>query len=408
MPDEKCSEYHEERSVFRDEVVFRYNNRWRRRLTVEICRRDFIKSALAATTCAASSGFVLPACGGMRRSDLRSLPHEFGPIPNLSADGAEILYYASLAPSGHNAQPWYVKVLDERTWIIGSDSRRWLPAVDPHNREALLSLGAFVENLSIAAATKGYEAIIEIVTDNPLDEQVVNVSLHNSGSDKYPLSRLISRRKVKNGYKPVDLKNEDVKFLSEPLKEHLFYFPRESDHTECIIEGTIEAFRAQSYRDDAQRELAEWIRFSNQEAKKHRDGLTTESMEIGGIAGWYVRNFMNKQDVMKKSFREQGIKGTADVAREGAGWLVITSNGTGVADLIDTGRRFERMWLLARERMIAIHPMTQMLEEKTWRDEIASEHDAGMIPQFILRAGYLDRYPEPVSLRRPVNWFVRR
>jgi hypothetical protein len=66
------------------------------------------------------------------------------------------------------------------------------------------------------------------------------------------------------------------------------------------------------------------------------------------------------------------------------------------------------MWLLARERMIAIHPMTQMLEEKTWRDEIASEHDAGMIPQFILRAGYLDRYPEPVSLRRPVNWFVRR
>jgi len=31
-----------------------------------------------------------------------------------------------------------------------------------------------------------------------------------------------------------------------------------------------------------------------------------------------------------------------------------------------------------------------------------------MIPQFLLRVGYLKRYPEPVSLRRPVNWFVQK
>jgi len=78
-----------------------------------------------------------------------------------------------------------------------------------------------------------------------------------------------------------------------------------------------------------------------------------------------------------------------------------------VADLIETGRRFERMSLLARERMIAIHPMTQMLEEKSWRDEIAAQHEPEMIPQFIIRVGYLDTYPDPVSLRRPVSWFVR-
>jgi hypothetical protein len=29
-----------------------------------------------------------------------------------------------------------------------------------------------------------------------------------------------------------------------------------------------------------------------------------------------------------------------------------------------TGRRFERMFLLAKERMVAVHPMTQMLEEE--------------------------------------------
>ena len=65
------------------------------------------------------------------------------------------------------------------------------------------------------------------------------------------------------------------------------------------------------------------------------------------------------------------------------------------------------MALLARERNIAIHPMTQILEEKTGVNQLAANHQASMIPQFVLRVGYLKRYPEPVSLRRPVRWFVQ-
>ncbi len=369
-------------------------------------RRNFIGTAIMTTACIAGSSLVLSACRGIRRADLRTHPRDLEPIRGLSDDFAEILYYASLAPSGHNAQPWYVEVVDDRTWIIGSDSRRWLPAVDPHNRETLLSLGAFTENLSIAAAAKGYETVIEVMTENPLDEEIIKVSLDKAKPREYPLDRLTSRRKVKNGYRPAELKDDDVKFLSEPLDSHIYYFPRESDHAKCITEGTVEAFRAQTYRDDAQRELSKWIRIRDNDARIHRDGLTSESMEIGGLAGWYMRTFMRMKDVMKERFREQGIDGMAKSAHEGAGWFVITSAGEGVADLIETGRRFERMWLLARERMIAIHPMTQMLEEKTWRDEIASQHDAGMIPQFVLRVGYLDTYPDPVSIRRPVSWFL--
>jgi len=374
---------------------------------MELSRRSFINKAVLATACAAGPGFMLSACSGMTRIDLASARREFETIPSVSDDFAEILYYASLAPSGHNAQPWFVKILNENTWIIGSDPQRRLPAVDPENREALLSIGAFAENLSIAAAAKGYETTMETVAGDPFDEDIIKVVLKKAKAGSYPLHRLASRRKVKKGYRPIELKSDDVTFLSEPLKGHLFYFPRESEHAGCIAEGTVEAFRAQAYRDEAQSELAEWIRFSNKEARLHRDGMTTESMEIGGLAGWYVRNFMDKSDVMTETFREQGIKGTAEAVQEGAGWFIITSKGDGVADLIETGRRFERMFLLARERMVAIQPMTQILEEKKWRDEIASEHGPDMIPQFILRVGYLDTYPDPVSLRRPVNRFLR-
>jgi hypothetical protein len=59
-------------------------------------------------------------------------------------DGLDILRLASRAPNGHNTQPWTITLVDPATWILGSDQTRRLPAVDPANREMLLSLGAFL------------------------------------------------------------------------------------------------------------------------------------------------------------------------------------------------------------------------------------------------------------------------
>jgi hypothetical protein len=65
------------------------------------------------------------------------------------------------------------------------------------------------------------------------------------------------------------------------------------------------------------------------------------------------------------------------------------------------------MALLARERMIGIHPMTQYLEEDKGKKDFFSHHGQSIHPQFILRVGYLTKYPDPMSPRRPVGWFLR-
>ncbi|MEA3438306.1 MAG: hypothetical protein U9R43_17715, partial [Thermodesulfobacteriota bacterium] len=122
---------------------------------------------------------------------------------------------------------------------------------------------------------------------------------------------------------------------------------------------------------------------------------------------WYVRNFMKKQDVLKERFKKTSVDLITKLAGQGAGWFIITSEGEGVSDLIETGRRFERMVLMAREHKIGVHPMTQCIEEKTGQDEIALNHFPNVIPQFVLRVGYLDSYPDPVTLRRPVRLFLR-
>jgi hypothetical protein len=89
------------------------------------------------------------------------------------------------------------------------------------------------------------------------------------------------------------------------------------------------------------------------------------------------------------------------------GWLVVTSADSKIPTLIEYGRVFEIMLLKIREKMIAIHPMTQMLEEETWENKVAKELGLTGEVQWILRIGYLGSYPDPVSLRRPVSWFVQ-
>lgn len=51
--------------------------------------------------------------------------------------------------------------------------------------------------------------------------------------------------------------------------------------------------------------------------------------------------------------------------------------------------------------------MTQILEETSTQHSLQSAIGIGPHIQFILRAGYVATYPPPVSLRRPVSWFVR-
>jgi hypothetical protein len=110
---------------------------------------------------------------------------------------------------------------------------------------------------------------------------------------------------------------------------------------------------------------------------------------------------------MKNSFREKSVDTVRKQLQSYGGWLVVTSADSSIPTLVETGRSFERMLLGIRERMLAIHPMTQMLEETTFREGVAKELGVSGAVQFILRASYLERYPDPVSLRMPVSWFVR-
>lgn len=323
-------------------------------------------------------------------------------VEGFNQDEVKILNFATRAPSGHNTQPWTIYRIQPYNWVIGTNQSRWLPAVDPENREMLLSIGAFLESIVLAAGALGYEALVEIIARGRRDHKIAEVKLIQSKETKFSLDKITSRRTIRNSYLSRELTSEDVKQLVDYGKNNILYIPLRSATGKFLAEGTIEANKQQVFREAAQVELAEWIRWSNDDAKRKMDGLTPDTMEISGIASWYVRRFYNRQSVLEHNFRNETVKKIVDQVRNCGGWLIITSPTSKIEDIIASGRLLQRMWLNAKAKMIAIHPMTQMLEEYPFEESVVEELDIRDEIQFILRTGYVSRYPAPVSRRMPV------
>ncbi len=372
---------------------------------MENTRREFL--ALAGISLTALTGLSqITGCGGITRKDIRGDKVPASDI--VTPEEYMLLFYATLAPSGHNTQPWTVTVERPGQWLIGSSRERWLPHVDPENRELLLSLGAFLENLDQASRVLGHQVSIEPLARSGMDNPVARVRLRRNkataGQDI--LEAIKNRRTLRNGLSKSDLKGTDLKALFRDIPG-INYISNGSPKGKYLQEGTIEANRRQAWREPAQRELARWIRWSDAEAEEHRNGLTPASMEIGGFTGWMVRTFFDQESVLGKSFREKTVSLVREQTRDCGGWILLTTPDSRAASLIEAGRRFQRLFLRVRDRGVALHPMTQMLEESPWRESSAGSLGSGSPLQFIIRTGYVSRYGSPVSLRMPVTRILK-
>jgi hypothetical protein len=227
------------------------------------------------------------------------------------------------------------------------------------------------------------------------------------GVSGFDINQIKLRRTVRSNYQLDAISQNDIAWMLTNAGNEAHFIQKSTKEYGWLNEQTLEANRVQAYRNAAQEELANWIRFSSKEAEKNLDGLTSAGMDIEGIPGWIVRNFYNRADVMKKSFRDQTIDKVKEQVAHAGGWLLLTSIDSSVLSLLETGKRLQRLLLKIRDRNIAIHPMTQVLEEPSIAMSVNQSTGISAPIQFVLRTGYIKNYPAPVSLRRPVERFVR-
>lgn len=317
----------------------------------------------------------------------------------------EALYIASFAPSSHNAQNWIVKLSPEKQKIyIYLDETRVLKEVDPNKREAYLSIGAFVETLAKSLEAYGYENQL-IINNDENDDLVVALDYNKVDitNNMDIVNTIMKRHTDKRKYNDADIPENTINSLLKG--DNVYYYPKSTDIFQYLSEGTISAFKKQSYDDNKRKELAEWLRFSDDETKQKKDGLPAEQLGLSGIIKTIYYLSVNKEGASSDSFAKSGIKKTIDQINNCSGFFIITGDNH-KSGLVETGIYLQKFWLNATVNNIAIHPVSQMLEEVPYADEIHNRLKLDKPVQMILRAGIVDDYGTNKKIRRDLKEFV--
>ncbi|NMB81329.1 MAG: nitroreductase [Ignavibacteria bacterium] len=341
---------------------------------------------------------ILSGCGSVSRNDF----HE-----KLSHPIEKIIYYASLAGNSHNTQPWHVYVENDSVIYIKADFSRKLHIVDPDARGLFISLGAFIENLELAAGSLGYQTTVEITAKHKNDSDVAKIHLIKSQKSGYDLNQIENRRTLRTPFHNTEISQEHLNKLIGDNNSEIFYFSSASEDGKYIAKQTLAAYTQQAQDDQAKQELANWIRFSNSNVEKHRDGLTTSGMGITGLGGFYVRNFYKPEDSMKDSFIKTGTEKTKEQTENCGGWILIVQNEDNPKTWIKTGNLYQKMNLFCRDMNIGFHPMNQMIEEDNFEKNANEQLSLPGVIQFVARIGYVDEYPPANSVRRSVKEIIR-
>lgn len=319
----------------------------------------------------------------------------------------EALSYASLAPSSHNAQMWKVSYSPSRsTFTVALDRSRSLTKVDPLDREGYISIGAYVKTMEEALGAFGYSPAVQITEQN--GEAIATVTLRAPGSaafDQARIALLEQRHTDKRNFKVNAINDQAKAAVLAVDSSALSFIPRGSEPYAYLQAGIVKAMEIQSANPEKRKELSEWLRYSDRERDEKRDGLPAEQLGITGIKKFFYYLFVDKEYAQGDSYAKQGVDMARDQAENNAGFFILTG-GNSPQDLIRTGMALQAAWLTATRHQVAIHPMSQLLEEEPYRSEIQKRLHLEQPVQMVLRAGYVPQYGKNNKIRRDIGQFI--
>lgn len=308
----------------------------------------------------------------------------------------EFVRYATLAPSGHNTQPWKFSLKEDCIRIF-PDFTRSLPVVDPDNRELYISLGCALENLVIAAKYAGYDPEVEYFPAGEPDECLLVTLKRANAAEENDLFQAISKRHTnRREYNKKQIPAADLnKIGSVPTENGVTSLVlTEPGAIEQIIDLVREGNRIQMNNDAFMDEIISWIRFSDSEEELHLDGLTSRAMGRSSVPGWLGRMFM-RIFVSAKSQSKTDEKNI----RSSSALMVVISEKNDKKSWIDVGRSFERIALTLTTLNIENAHLNQPCEVPQLKVKLQQHLAQGSAqPQLLLRIGYAE--PLPCSPRR--------
>ncbi len=320
--------------------------------------------------------------------------------------------HAILAPNPHNRQPWLIKLEGSDGALISCDLDRRLPETDPFDRQIIIGFGAFLELARIAAAQRGVRMeIIPFPDGEPqprLDTRPIARLrfIPDQATPRDPLFAAITKRRT----------TREVYDLSRPVPESIARQISDGTYTTdpkriaAIRAITMAGIKTEQMTPRTNMESVRLMRIGHTQVDANPDGisLTGPLMEALKLTGQLDQEALG--DPTSSSF-QTGIDMMQDIygSIPAAVWIITPGNSR--LDQLEAGRRHVRANLRATMLGVAMHPLSQSLQEyhevaglfKNVHDVLGAKPDERV--QMLVRIGYgplvdpAPRWPMETHLR---------
>ncbi len=326
---------------------------------------------------------------------------------------------AMLAPNPHNMQSWAIRLQGEDRLSLHVDLTRLLPDTDPFGRQILIGQGTFLELFRMAAAAEGWRAEISLLPqgafpDARLDGRPVADIPLVRGQSLRPDPLFVHHRQRRSTKEVFDtsrkVSDADLARVAAEAGDG-FHFQTTSApaQRQALRDLSQQALVTEIETPRTLKESVDRMRTGPAEVAANPDGIDL----LGPMMWWGSRlGFVSKQDILTPG--TQSFQIGLDMARDQAqsamafGWLVSPDN-TRLSQLT-AGMRYLRLNLAATAAGVAMHPMSQLLQEYPEMAVLQREFyqavgiEAPQHVQMLVRFGHAE-HPAP-SPRRPVHAIV--
>jgi hypothetical protein len=312
---------------------------------------------------------------------------------------------AVLAPSDWNTQPWRFEV-DPGSIKLLADVQRALPTSDPDRRGLMVSLGAALENLVVAARAYGLQPTVRYQpADHPAADAVAEMTWLDGGPrrDRELFGALTERRTNRRNYDGRGLMPQVRAQLSAQVADGpRLHWLDGRDALRELADLVHDAVFAQVSNRRIQAEQHRWLRTSLQDAERSGDGVPVDALGMSGPANWFAGRYYDPDSW----FLRFGAGSLAKRAREGvrsagAAALLTTTARDAPAWLLG-GQAYERLALKATQLGLAHQPINAPLELERFRGPLLRRFGVtGEEPLMLVRCGHDRRVPR--TPRRAVS-----
>lgn len=308
------------------------------------------------------------------------------------------LRYAILAPSGHNGQPWRFD-LGPDVLHIRADRTRALPAVDPHDREMLISCAATLHLTRIVLQRFGYQPDVTLLPDPGDPDLLATV---RPGRPSQPLQSqplfdaITARRSNRHPYqaRPVD-SGALGRLLDAATAEGAWLEPVTDPAAIAATADLIALGDRIKWRDRVfRRELAERV-IPNSGTR--RDGMPGYAFGLPGPLARIAPAVIRLTDLGRFRASEDRRLALATPCL-----AVIGTSQDDPRAWLAAGQAMSRVLLQATADGLATSFLSQAIEVDELRPRLARLTGRDGYPQLLLRVGYATQ-PARVSPRRPLT-----